>query len=173
LYFKSAALLGFASSKHSPPARYPDRYQPRRTHIPFFSALFPSSAAGPDRGAAVPGFSPLPESLANEHVINKLVAGGSLEVFPSRVLSVAGLTRTFVRVPLIRFAAQSTEAAMRSAIQSLNQPAPRHIRRYTEAQHCGYDNPLRVSVPADSRSLGRCKFRAMCSPFVASCIAVD
>lgn len=72
----------FASSERSPFARYHDRFQPRCTHLPFFFALSSPSAVEPDRKAAVPGFSPLRKSLANEPAINTLATGCSPEVSP-------------------------------------------------------------------------------------------
>lgn len=92
--FMPAALMGFAPSELSPPARYPGRFRPRRTRLPFLRPVYPPhEAAGPARTAAASGLCPSQESLAADRACARPTAGCSLGVRPSQGFQVSSLER--------------------------------------------------------------------------------
>jgi hypothetical protein len=172
-YFMPTALLGFHPSKlFLSLGRRPHV----RLAIPacrFSRSCRRHQDADPLVRAAASGFLPCESPVLVERGLSASSAGLLPWVFVLfQGVSRAGLGRDSSRPPLTRFFRTSPEASS-AASQSIDRPAsglsidagaPTILIRQALIEFC---------APGRSGSLGSMAFRAMRSPFVESCVAVD
>jgi len=171
--FAPAALLGFTLRSVSLSKGIRGHYSPDEPTYRFTCRCSRRRSVGPAQQGPVPGFQPSRESLAT----GQRVSSSSCRMLPW-VLSLPGfstgdLVQALTRTPLSRFRRRMTNHPMLLRPRVSFSPRPTLSLSPQQAVATGQSGPLRVSAPAQSRTLERQHPLAMGSPLTVSCITAD